>query len=91
MRLYALSSLLAVFAFAAPLLQPRDSLDSLDGPNAKNLDKQFKQMGKAYDNAMKEYTKAAGKSGQDLTKAYADYAKTVGQLANDASEFPKHL
>jgi hypothetical protein len=85
MRIHALFSLLALSAYAAPLLQPRDNLDSLDG--VKDLEMAYKQMGKAYENAMMEYSKSAGKSGQDLTKAYADYAKAMTQLANDASKF----
>jgi hypothetical protein len=89
MRIHALFSLLAFSAYAAPLLQPRDNLDSLDG--GKDLEKAYKQMGKAYENAMKEYSKSAGKSGQDLTKAYSDYAKAMSQLANDASKFVFHI
>lgn len=84
MRYHALLSLLAVYAFAAPLLQLRDNTASLDG--GKDLDKAYKQMQKSYNNAMKEYTKAAGKSSNDLTKAYAEYAKQVGDLTNDACE-----
>lgn len=85
MRLHAILSLLAAYALAAPLIQQRDNLDSLDGP--KDHDKGFKQMGKAYENAMKEYGKQTGKSGQDLAKAYQEYAKTAGQLATDACKF----
>lgn len=89
MRFLALISLLAASSLAAPLLQPRDSLESRDG--GKDLENAYKQMSKSYENAMKEYTKAAGKSNGDLTKAYSDYAKTVGQLTNDAREFLVNL
>jgi hypothetical protein len=43
-------------------------------------------MGKAYENAMREYGKQTGKSGLDLTKAYQEYTKAAGQLASDTRE-----
>jgi hypothetical protein len=84
MKFHALFSLLAVSTFAAPFLQKRATLDSSDGP--KTLENAYKQRGKAYENALKEFGKQTGRSGQDLTKAYQEYAKAVGQLASDASE-----
>lgn len=80
MRYHALLGLLAVSAYAAPLLQPRDNNPS------KDFEKAYKQMGKAYDNAVKEFNKSAGKGGGDLSKAYSEYAKQAGELAEDARQ-----
>lgn len=89
MRYHTLLSLLAITAYASPLLQLRDNAASLD--DGKDFDKAYKQMGKAYDTAMKEYSKAAGKSSAEFGKAYSEYAKAAGNLADDACkcEVPK--
>lgn len=79
MRYHTLLCLLVASAHAAPLLQPRDNPKP-----SKDLDKAAKQIGQAYESALKEYQKAAGKSNADLQKAYSEYAKQVGAAANDA-------